>query len=181
MKLFSEVVNLLQHRGVSHALVGAGAMAVLGASRSTQDLDLLTTDCRVLATDFWHPLTASHSLVDVRLGDAHDPITGVVRLARERERPVDLIVGEAPWQRRVIAEAVLCEIGDTRVPAVDATGLILLKLYAGGPQDMWDVEQVLALTGDPAALQATVETRLADLPQHCRRLWRRIKAAHRQG
>jgi hypothetical protein len=39
------------------------------------------------------------------------------------------------------------------VPVATAGDLIALKLYAGGPQDAWDVEHLLQ-TGDRAALGA---------------------------
>ena len=51
--------------------------------------------------------------------------------------------------------------------------LILLKLYANGPQDAWDVEQLLA-SGDRAGLVAAVEAALPALPEDSRRLWARV-------
>jgi hypothetical protein len=51
---------------------------------------------------------------------------------------------------------------------------VLLKLYAGGPQDAWDVQQLLAVE-DRAALVSEVESRLGDLPAHAATLWRRIQ------
>lgn len=181
MRLLAEVSTFLRQREVHHAVIGAAALAVLGAARSTQDLDLLTTDHRVLGSEFWAGFTARDCLADVRLGDAHDPITGVVRLDRQGERPVDIIVGEAPWQRRVVAEAVPHEIAGRPVPVVDAVGLVLLKLYAGGPQDMWDIEQVLALAPSRPALLGAVDERVGELPARCRRLWRRVATGRHRG
>lgn len=179
MRLLADVGALLQQRGAPYAVIGAGALAVLGASRATQDLDLLTTDRRVLSREFWSLVTAAGAQADVRVGDASDPLAGVVRLCREGERPVDVIVGEAPWQDRLLADAAPHQLGTARVPVVDAAGLVLLKLYAGGPQDCWDIEQVLALVPSPASLIAEVSERVLELPPRCRRLWRRITAASR--
>lgn len=181
MRLLAEVSTFLRQREVHHALIGAAALAVLGVARSTQDLDLLTTDQRVLGKEFWAAFTAPDCLADVRRGDAHDPITGVVRLDRQGERPVDVIVGEAPWQHRVVAEAIPHDLGGVSVPVVDAVGLVLLKLYAGGPQDMWDIEQVLALAPSRPALLSAVDERVGELPARCRRLWQRLAAGRRRG
>ena len=174
MTLLAEAVELLRQRGAPHAMIGATALAVLGSSRSTQDLDVLTTDRAVLELSCWSGLTARGAEVEVRIGDSSDPLVGVVRITRDRERPVDIIVGEAPWQDRVLAESPVHAIADIEVPVVDRVGFILLKVYAGGPQDLWDVEQLLAITSDRQALTATVDERVADLPPRCRDLWRRI-------
>jgi hypothetical protein len=54
-----------------------------------------------------------------------------------------------------------------------ASDLIALKLYAGGPQDAWDIEQLLQ-AGHRSRLVAAVETLLPSLPEDARRLWARI-------
>jgi len=174
MTLVAEVVALLEENGSPYAMIGATALAVLGSSRSTQDLDILTTDRLVLKQLFWARLESSGADVDVRTGDISDPLVGVVRITRAEDRPVDIIVGEAPWQDRILAEASPHAVADTRVPVVDAVGLVLLKLYAGGPQDRWDIEQLLAISPDRRSLTNTIDERLADLHPRCRRLWNRI-------
>jgi len=174
MTLLAEVVSVLGERGALHAMIGATALAVLGSSRSTQDLDLLTTDRAVLTTSFWERLESTGAGIDLRTGDISDPLVGVARITRVDERPVDIIVGEAPWQERIIADASPHEVAGSHVPVVDAVGLTLLKLYAGGPQDRWDIEQLLALETHRQQFARTVEKRLADLPPRCRRLWHRI-------
>ncbi len=180
MTLLDETVALLEAASVPHAMIGAAALAVLGASRSTLDLDLLTTSRRVLAGAFWSGLEGRGAAVDVRPGDVSDPLVGVVRLARAGDRPIDVFVGEAPWQDRVIAEARPHAVAGTSVRVVDGVGLALLKLYAGGPQDLWDIAQLLAIAPDRAGLEARVDARVADLPPRCRRLWRRVAAGERR-
>jgi hypothetical protein len=59
------------------------------------------------------------------------------------------------------------------IPALRGSDLILLKLFAGGPQDAWDIQQLLA-GPERAPLIAEVERDLQDLPGHASRLWRRI-------
>ena len=59
------------------------------------------------------------------------------------------------------------------LPVADAADLILLKLYAGGSQDLWDIEQLLAAAQPGAALAEIVDARLAAAPAALRVLWER--------
>ncbi len=53
MTLLDRVHRLLSGQQVAHALVGAAALAARGIARSTYDIDLLTTDRRVLEAELW--------------------------------------------------------------------------------------------------------------------------------
>jgi hypothetical protein len=173
--LLDDVARELSSRGVSHALIGAGALAFHGVSRSTFDLDLLVTDGVVLDSSFWGRLAGLGIGLDLRVGDDDDPLAGVVRLTRSGSRSVDVVVGRAAWQSEALARATPRALGVVPIPVVTLPDLVLLKLYAGGPQDAWDIEQLLAL-GDRTALVSTVARELSRLPSHASELWRRILA-----
>jgi predicted nucleotidyltransferase len=159
---------------VRYALVGAGAMAAHGVARSTFDVDLLTTDPRVLATAFWQALAGQEGVsVDVRTGDAEDPLAGIVRMAADGERKVDVVVGRTRWQDEVIGRAQPMSIQGVTLPVVTIVDLIVLKLYAGGSQDAWDIEQLLA-AGDEDLIRRDVDPIVADLPEDARALWHRL-------
>ena len=172
MTLLDAVVAHLGDRQIAQALIGAVALAIHGVSRSTLDQDLLVVDRRVLVDDFWLPL-GSDVAIDVRVGDANDPLAGVVRLRRTAERDVDVVVGRQEWQRTILDRAMVVGGGQLRV--VRAADLILLKLYAGGTQDRWDVEQLLALD-TAGALVEDVESLASVLPADSRELWARLRA-----
>ncbi len=178
MNLLERVCGTLDASGIPYALIGAGAMTVHGIGRSTLDLDLLATDRAVLEGPFWKSVTAGGAAADVRRGDADDPLAGVVRFQVENESPVDLVVGRSDWQERVLARAVRMPVGELALPVVGAADLILLKLFAGGSQDAWDVDQLLAV-GDRRALVREVESRLVDLPPDAAALWSRILGGER--
>lgn len=151
-------------------------MAVHGVSRSTSDLDLLVTDARCLDAAYWTSARPDLS-VDIRRGDPDDPLAGVVRLRTGAASPaLDVIVGRHPWQAAAISAAVPSDVEGVAVPVVRPVDLILLKLYTGGPQDTWDVTQLLG-TPDRAAIVAAVEGSLTALPDDARRRWRRITTA----
>jgi hypothetical protein len=173
--LLADVAALLRRHRIPFALIGAGAMAVHGVSRSTADLDLLATDDRCLDPALWRGV-GNDVAVDVRRGDAADPLAGVVRLTRSEEIDLDVIVGRPSWQRDVLARAAMR--AEHEVPVVTLSDLILLKLYAGGSQDAWDVEQLLAVDASGAAV-LEVEQRLDVLPADSRDLWDRLRAGRR--
>lgn len=59
-------------------------------------------------------------------------------------------------------------------PVVRPSDLILLKLHAGGTQDLWDIQQLLALP-NAAAVAAEVEADLQILPVDARERWTLVR------
>ncbi|HEX7480937.1 MAG TPA: hypothetical protein VF331_24255 [Polyangiales bacterium] len=56
-----------------------------------------------------------------------------------------------------------------------AADLILLKLYAGGVQDRWDIQQLLASTPDGLVL-TEIDEKVRELPERSQVLWRDLRA-----
>ena len=173
MSLLREVTNHLESLDARFALIGAGALAFHGASRATLDIDLLLTDVRVLDSELWSDVLPESVQVTIRRGDLDDPLAGVVRLSAEGEREVDLVIGKLSWQRDVIERAVPGSYSSVDLPVVEPADLVLLKLYAGGPQDAWDIRQLLSGESAPD-WTAETEERIHVLPEEARRLWDRI-------
>jgi hypothetical protein len=142
------VSRLLTARGIDHAVIGAAALAAHGVARATADLDLLACDVRCVDEGLWEELRASGVVVQVRVGDEMDPLAGVVRITAADEAPVDLVVGKPAWQRTLLSRATAARFGEASIPLVTAVDLVLLKLYAGGPQGASDIDQLLDL--DPS-------------------------------
>jgi hypothetical protein len=170
LSLLARIGSELDKVRIPYALIGAAALAVHGVSRSTLDQDLLTTDLRVLAPDIWHSL--QDVSVDIRRGDAEDPLAGVIRFTAPGQRDVDIVVGRHHWQSAALGRATRVSVGKMAIPVVGLGDLILLKLYAGGAQDLWDVEQLLAVGGSRQVTDE-VERGLTELPSRCADLWAR--------
>jgi hypothetical protein len=173
LSLLGRVAAVLRDRDIPFCIVGAAAMAVHGVVRSTLDIDVLVASADVLEPTTWDPLRREGIPVAIHRGDADDPLRGVVRIGASSAAPIDVIVGKARWQAAVLERCGAASIEGIAVPVVRAADLVLLKLYAAGPQDAWDVTQLLEAPGR-AGLVAEVERGLVDLPAESRALWRRI-------
>ena len=172
MTLLDDVVATLRAAGIAHAVIGAAAMAAHGVSRATADVDLLATAPETLRSPTWDSLGAT-SAVEIRRGGDDDPLAGVVRITRRGELDVDVVVGKRVWHRDCVSRAIAPTEGG--IPVVRREDLVLLKLYAGGPQDAWDIHQLIALP-DGEGLVPLVDELAAQLPSDAQTLWQRIRA-----
>ena len=174
------VRRVLDALGVRYALIGAHAMAARGYPRFTLDVDLLTTDSRVLDTAHWSSLISDGAQVDVRRGDADDPLGGVVHLLLRDGTDVDLVVGKWKWEADLIERAEALTIGGAPI-AVPCTGdLILLKLAAGGTLDLRDAAALLAI-GDRDRVVREVEAHIDDVRPDVRAAWQDLLTASDRG
>ena len=171
MILLSDIVAKLEARGIACAVIGGLALAARGVARATLDADVLVVERQVLDEGFWVEEPAS-ILVEIRRGDSDDPLAGVVRCRRAAE-VVDIVVGKHAWQKPILARRTMLTIGGRPLPLVEDADLVLLKLFAGGPQDLLDVRLLIA--ADPADLPQRVESRLAVLPAEIRRVWDELR------
>ena len=166
-----QVISYLEIRSVACALIGGVALSAHGIARATLDTDVLVADPSVLDPTFWADFAGSQA-PEIRRGDAGDPLLGAVRLTGTAE-PVDVIVGRAPWTRQILDRRIRVVVSDHSLPVIDRADLVLLKLFAGGPQDLLDVRLLLA-DGGPV-LEGEVEARLIQAPASVREVWCRLE------
>ncbi len=171
MTTLDRVWRLLTAQNIPCALIGAAALAARGVARSTYDIDLLAADVRVLDREMWADAETNGGRVDIRRGDLDDPLGGVVRIEHPPERPVDVVLGKHAWQREMLSRAEPMAVGP---PIVLPADLILLKLYAGGPQDVWDIRELLKQPG-MAAAAIQVDEGIAAGTATMRELWATIR------
>ena len=142
MSLLDRILANLAAKGLPAAIIGALALAPHGVVRASEDFDLLVLDRSVLSRGFWEDWEAS-SEIEIRRGDPDDPLAGVVRVRADGEI-VDLVVGRECWMPAVLERWIEIQLGSRMLPVVSRADLVLLKLFAGGPQDLLDVEFPLA-------------------------------------
>lgn len=174
----ADVGNLhryLSARNTPHALIGAVALGLHGFSRATVDIDFLTTSRDILADRYWDALRAVDWQIEVRRGDESDPLAGVVRMrAPASERELDVIVGKRIWQTAVIERCEPAVVDGEKLPVVRAADLILLKLDAGGPQDLNDILALVGVSRDGEALRAEVDAAVEAIGDEGRAAWTRL-------
>jgi hypothetical protein len=174
LDLLAAVSADLTSRKIPHALIGAVALAAHGIARASLDSDVLVVMAGPPPDETWQCVRREGAQVTMRVGDPDDPFRAVVRIAKAGSTPVDVLVGRFSWQRDVIARARPVSFSGCELPVVRAADLILLKLFAGGLQDLSDIERLLA---DPsrATLVAEVEAHIGVLPADCRTSWDQLK------
>lgn len=168
-----EVSEHLDRLLIPHAVIGALALSVHGVVRASDDIDLIVTDARCLESTTWSGIDSA-TTVELRRGDAEDPLAGLVRLTPADGTRIDIVVGRGRWQEAILDRARRTPLFGASIPVVTPGDFVLLKLYAGGPQDAWDVDQLLDAW---PAVEGDVALRINALPDDCRTLWKRILEA----
>lgn len=169
------VQRVLASLGAPYALIGAHAMAARGYARFTVDVDLLTTDDRVLSPLTWAELEREGAVVDARRGDATDPLGGVVHILLADGSDVDVVLAKWQWEAQVIARAEVMRIAGTDIRVPRTSDLILLKLAAGGYLDLRDAAALLALADRDTVIR-DVEAHIDEVRPDVRPLWRELLA-----
>jgi hypothetical protein len=170
LSLLDRILDHLAGKGIAAALIGGFALAAHGVARATEDIDLLVLDRSVLGGPFWEGWENAAD-IEIRPGDLDDPLAGVVRVRRGGE-VVDLVVGREPWMKGVLDRRSEINLDSRVLTAVTRADLVLLKLFAGGPQDLLDIELLLA--ADAGGLKAEVEQRLEGRSGALVKTWERV-------
>jgi hypothetical protein len=138
---------------IHFALIGGLGMSAWGAVRATQDIDILADTrpgpLRNLALrDRLQRLFEEKGCVpEWRVGDRDDPIPLLLRLElprRARGMAVDIIWAHKRWQRQALRRRITLRVSGLKLFVLHPEDLILMKLEAGGPQDLLDVEALLS-------------------------------------
>jgi len=141
---FEGLVLALDQGGAEYAVIGALAVAVHGAPRATTDIDLLVQPggldrVREVARSVGFTLEA----LPIRFRDGME-LRRLTKVADRHHLTLDLLLVDATlqpvWESR---ERVETEAGAFWVASREA--LIRMKLAAGRPQDVFDVERLREL------------------------------------
>ena len=136
-----ETSALLTKLGIAHALVGGLAVGLYGHPRATKDVDYLVDN------------SAFASLEPILV--YRKELAGVVKMG-----VVDLLA--IPKSRMVLQD--LLELpAPGAIPVIDLPALVLMKLDAGRPQDMADIEAVLDTGVDSGEIGAFLALNAPDL------------------
>jgi hypothetical protein len=167
------ILSVLENLEVPYALIGGLALAFYNVVRATKDLDLLILLSPIEMERLAGQLTANGLRAQARKGAPGDPVVGVVVV----DLPIgaghvscDLLLPSARWQSEAVRNAQSFETEGLSLRVVRARDLFLLKLYAGGPQDLLDGGRLLRMqdeaTGD-AWKEAASKLRLREELKRC--------------
>jgi hypothetical protein len=150
-KLFEDATIFLQVP-IRFALIGGLAVSAWGVVRATQDIDLLADrDPRPLRNPTLQRrlgtfLEQRGCVAERRAGESDDPIPLLLRLGLPRPMVLsaDVLWAHKRWHREALNRRVTLQVSNLDIFVLHPEDLVLLKLDAGGPQDLLDVEGLLS-------------------------------------
>ena len=157
-----------------YALIGGFAVSAWGIPRATQDIDFAIAidqaDPKALATFIGGRYQA---------GEPDDPLRGVVAASIEVEHePISLQLVCFPSLLTELAfrHVETLSVLECSVPVVSWPVLITLKLYAGGPHDLLDVQQILKVRRPQANDVEEIESmaQVAGVLSEWKNLWKQL-------
>jgi hypothetical protein len=137
---------------VTFALIGGLAVSAWGAVRATQDIDLLADSDpspisdRQLRDALAKYLAKRNCVIEWRIGAADDPIPLLLKVGlpgARRRVGADILWAHRRWHQDALRRRLQIPLGRTHVFVLHPEDLILMKLDAGGPQDILDVQTLL--------------------------------------
>ncbi len=135
------------------ALIGGLAVSAWGPIRATQDIDLLADSdpspigSRSVRDNLQKFFEAKDCAVEWRIGNSDDPIPLLLRLhlgGAPSQPGADILWAHQRWQQEALQRRLEVEAGRHRFFVLHPEDLILMKLDAGGPQDLLDVQALLS-------------------------------------
>ena len=136
------------------ALLGGLAVSTWGVIRATEDIDIIA-DCEpspirslALRAKIKERLKDLDSSVEWRVGGYDDPIPLLLRVElspKFRSVHTDILWVHKLWQREAVQRAIGIDVEGIEIPVLHPEDLILMKLDAGGPQDLLDVKELLTV------------------------------------
>jgi len=160
-KILKKIINILEDKkddGIieGYVLIGGMAVAAMGLPRATHDLDFL-----ISAEESFFKEEASRVAsilgfnVTVMNAGLDDPLRNLVRFSDEGGfSKVDFIPVFWKWQNEIIKSARITLLSDgTKIPIARTEDLAVLKLKAGSPKDLIDVEELIKV----ANLQGNID------------------------
>ncbi len=145
MDLYDELKTLLRElegAQLPYAICGALAVAIHGAPRATKDIDLLVPP-EALAQVLVAARRCGFIFVaqPMKFSASGVSITRVSKLVDGHPLVLDLVHADetlaGPWSTRMRADFL-----DGELSVVSRAGLTTLKLAAGRPQDLWDLQRL---------------------------------------
>jgi predicted nucleotidyltransferase len=145
LAVLGDLVVWLQAGKVPGVVIGGLAASLLGRPRLTRDVDVLV----LLDEGHWAEFMAAGAEQgfsprrDDALAFAQESRVLLVR-HQESAIDVDMVFGSLPFEKEAVARATWVELGGVHLPLPLPEDLIVMKAVAHRPQDLTDIEAILA-------------------------------------
>lgn len=147
--LLLDVIEFLNNREVPYVIIGAFAASFYGVIRASLDADAVIPVLTPGDTkDLTLHLKSAGLNVCYRKGDLDDPISGVINIEDRFSNRVDLLMGIRGMPHEVFARCTEGQFKDVAIKLVSLEDFIALKIMAGSPKDIGDVEGVMNVSAE---------------------------------
>jgi len=146
LAVLADLIAWLTAEEVAGVVIGGLAASLLGRPRLTRDVDVL-----VLVDEGRWPgfcaAGAKYGFVPRRSNTLTFAQQNRVLLMRHEPSGIDadVVFGSLTFERETVTRAVLIDVGGVLVPLPCPEDLIILKAVAHRPQDLSDIEAILAV------------------------------------
>jgi Nucleotidyl transferase AbiEii toxin, Type IV TA system len=148
-ELLAELQRVFAGLGLRWFLFGAQAAILYGVARLSADVDITVDLGDKSSRDVVVALGAAG--FELRVADAEGFVeaTRVLPFVHRASRiPVDVVLAGPGLEDQFFAGIQERVVGEARVPVASAEDLVAMKVLAGRPRDVGDVEAILRVHGD---------------------------------
>lgn len=137
--------DIFRKFNIQYTLIGAYAVAIWGIARATQDIDFLARIPQEKMSQIIKIFKLKGFKTEVNIGDAKDPIAGVLKLIythNKTEEVIDILLGirKSP---DIFKRTKKIDILGLKIPVISPEDLIITKILAGGPLDIEDTKNII--------------------------------------
>jgi len=152
--LLLDIIDILNARGISYAIIGAFAASFYGMVRASLDADaVVSIHTSGEAIKLCEDLRTIGFIVDHRTGDHNDPIAAVINIQDRFHNRVDLLIGIHGMTQELFDRATKAQFMGFAIKIVGLEDFIALKIFAGSPKDIQDIIGVLNISGQKIDLK----------------------------
>jgi predicted nucleotidyltransferase len=156
------ITKILNTLNIRYCLIGGLAVAIHGIPRFTDDLDFLVgPEIRDVFKELENCINEKDGTINYIGAEQADPMGDVIQISL-LDNHIDLITAKWPHEFAALTRAKSVSYQTITLSVVSPEDLILLKLKAGGPQDLYDVAGILQVGSaqlDQAYLKAGITTK----------------------
>ena len=138
--LLLDVIDQLDKRSISYAVIGAFAASFHGLVRASLDADaVISIRTSQEGSDLCRDLEGQGFKIERRTGDVDDPIVAVINIQDAFHNRVDLLTGIHGMTQEIFHRVEQVQFMGSSIKIAGLEDFIAMKVFAGSPKDIQDV------------------------------------------